>query len=154
MRNSFYFILSSEIMENISAIKVVSVYSEIIWYHFTVDWYYHFHAGTTFFDNFGHSCFPKRFCMHHSRLTLHYGRIHFISSNWRHTLTSLYSSRNANLHATLVQQQLQAAFLNCKILLIPSFKWHFKPFSRCKLCLHPILDPINALSQAELTRND
>ena len=32
-----YFILSSEIMENISAIKVVSIYSEVIWYHFTVD---------------------------------------------------------------------------------------------------------------------
>ena len=34
---TFYFILSSEIMENISAIKVVSIYSEMIWYHFTVD---------------------------------------------------------------------------------------------------------------------
>ena len=33
----FYFILSSEIIENISAIKVVSIYSEMIWYHFTVD---------------------------------------------------------------------------------------------------------------------
>ena len=32
-----YFILSSEIMEIISAIKVVSIYSEMIWYHFTVD---------------------------------------------------------------------------------------------------------------------
>ena len=28
-------------MENISAIKVVSIYSEMIWYHFTVDWYHH-----------------------------------------------------------------------------------------------------------------
>ena len=27
----FYFILSSEITENISAIKVVSIYSEMIW---------------------------------------------------------------------------------------------------------------------------
>ena len=34
---NFYFILGSEIMENISAIKVVSIYSEMIWYHFTVD---------------------------------------------------------------------------------------------------------------------
>ena len=33
----FYFIFSSEIMENISVIKVVSIYSEMIWYHFTVD---------------------------------------------------------------------------------------------------------------------
>ena len=33
----YYFILGSEIMENISAIKVVSIYSEMIWYHFTVD---------------------------------------------------------------------------------------------------------------------
>ena len=35
----FIFILtcSSEIMENISVIKVVSIYSEMIWYHFTVD---------------------------------------------------------------------------------------------------------------------
>ena len=36
-KNGFYFILSSEIMENISAIKIVSIYSEMIWYHFTVD---------------------------------------------------------------------------------------------------------------------
>ena len=28
-------------MENISAIKVVSIYSEMIWYHFTVDLYNH-----------------------------------------------------------------------------------------------------------------
>ena len=34
---NIYFILSSEIMENISAIKVVSIYSEMICYHFTVD---------------------------------------------------------------------------------------------------------------------
>ena len=32
-----YFILGSEIMENIGAIKVVTIYSEMIWYHFTVD---------------------------------------------------------------------------------------------------------------------
>ena len=32
----YYLILSSEIMESISAIKVVSIYSEMIWYHFTV----------------------------------------------------------------------------------------------------------------------
>ena len=32
-----YFIFSSEIKENISVIKVVSIYSEMIWYHFTVD---------------------------------------------------------------------------------------------------------------------
>ena len=34
---AIYFILSSEIMEKISAIKVVSIYSEMIWYNFTVD---------------------------------------------------------------------------------------------------------------------
>ena len=28
-------------MENISVIKVVSIYSEMIWYHFTVDCYRH-----------------------------------------------------------------------------------------------------------------
>ena len=33
---AFYFILSGEIMENISVINVVSIYSEMIWYHFTV----------------------------------------------------------------------------------------------------------------------
>ena len=37
VRRIFYFILSGEIMENISVIKVVSIYSEMIWYHFTVD---------------------------------------------------------------------------------------------------------------------
>ena len=30
----FYFILSSEVMENICVTKVESVYSEMIWYHF------------------------------------------------------------------------------------------------------------------------
>ena len=35
--HAFHFILSSEIMENISAIKVVSIHSEMIWYQFTVD---------------------------------------------------------------------------------------------------------------------
>ena len=34
---TLYFIFSSEIMQNISAINVVSIYSEMIWYHFTVD---------------------------------------------------------------------------------------------------------------------
>ena len=33
---TIYFILSGEIMENISVIKVVSIYSEMKWYHFTV----------------------------------------------------------------------------------------------------------------------
>ena len=28
-------------MENISAIKVVSIYSEMIWYHINVDGYHH-----------------------------------------------------------------------------------------------------------------
>ena len=71
MKNGkFYMILSSEIMENISAIKVVSIYCEIIWSHLT-RLISSFLAGTTFFNNFGHSCFPKRFCMHRSCLTLH-----------------------------------------------------------------------------------
>ena len=51
-------------MENISVIKVVSIDSEMIWYHFTVD------GGTTVFYNFGLSFFPKRFDMHRSCLTL------------------------------------------------------------------------------------
>ena len=59
-----YFILSSEIVENMSLIKEVSIYSEIIWYHFTVYILISsFHAGITFFDNFGLSFFPKRFGM-------------------------------------------------------------------------------------------
>ena len=35
------FILSSEIMDNINVIKVVSIYSEMIRYHFTIHWYHH-----------------------------------------------------------------------------------------------------------------
>ena len=78
---AFYFILSSEIMEYITAIKVVSIDSEMDMVSFHCRLISSFHAGTTFFDNFGHSCFPKRFCMHRSCLTLHYGCIHVISSN-------------------------------------------------------------------------
>ena len=66
-------------------------------------------------------------------------------SNWRHTLTSILSLRNANLNAMSVRRQLQADFLNFKFPFIYSLKWHDKPFSRCKPCLHPILDPLNAL---------
>ena len=130
-RTLYYFILSNEIMENISAIKVVSIYSEMRWYHFTVDWYHHSMREIPFSIILGLVVFRKDFaCI----VLVDYGRIHVISSSWRHTLTSLKSSRNANLHAMSVRRQLQAAFLNRKILLIPSFKWHFKPFSRCKLC--------------------
>ena len=67
-------------MENISAIKVVSIDSEMM-VSFHCRLISSFHAGTTFFDNFGHSCVAKRFRMHCSCLTLHYGCIHVISSN-------------------------------------------------------------------------
>ena len=45
-----YFILSNEIMESIS--DMVSFHCRLI---------SSFHAGTTFFDNFGLSCFLKKF---------------------------------------------------------------------------------------------
>ena len=61
---------------------------------------------------------------------------------------------NINLHAISVSQQLQAAFLNGDFLPIHSSKSHYKPFSRLKLCLHPILNPLNVLSLAKLSRND
>ena len=60
-------------MENIRVIKVVSIYSEIIWYHFTVD---SFVAGITFFDNFGLSFLSRRFDMHRSCLALLYSSMH------------------------------------------------------------------------------
>ena len=56
-----YFILSSEIMENISAIKVVSIYSEMIWYYFTVDWYHHSMRELTFSTILGIVVFRKDF---------------------------------------------------------------------------------------------
>ena len=57
----FYFILSSEIMENISAIKVVWIYSEMIWYHFTVDWYHHSMRELPFSTILGIVVFRKDF---------------------------------------------------------------------------------------------
>ena len=57
----FYFILSSEIMENISAIIVVSIYSEMIWYHFTVDWYHHSMRELPFSIILGIAAFRKDF---------------------------------------------------------------------------------------------
>ena len=128
-------------MENISVIKVVSIYSKMIWYHFTVDWYVYHHSmpELLFVDKFGLNFFPKRFCMHRSCLTLPYGRTHVKLSNRRHTLSSLLSSHNANLHATLVRRQLEAAFSNHKILLILSFKWHYKSFSWQTVLTHNII---------------
>ena len=55
------FILSSEIMENISAIKVVSIYSEMIWYHLTVDWYHHSMRELPFSTILGIVVFRKDF---------------------------------------------------------------------------------------------
>ena len=52
----FYFILSSEIMENISVIKVVSIYREMM---FSIISLYVDLAGTTFFDPFGLISFRK-----------------------------------------------------------------------------------------------
>ena len=119
-----YFILSSELTENISAIKVVSIYSEMIWYHFTVDWYHHSMRELPFSTILGIVVFRKDFaCI---LLVWHY------TTDVSHHIKQLSSHFDVTLeHATEVQRQIQAAFLNCKILLIPSFKWHFKPFSRC-----------------------
>ena len=35
-----------------------------------------------------------------------------------------------------------------------SLKYDYKPFSRCKPCLHPMLYPINTLQKSNRTRND
>ena len=125
-----------------------------IWYHFTVDWYHHSMRALPFSIILGLVVFRKDFaCI---VLVWHYTTDVFMSYQaadvtlWRHFRARV----TLRLHATSVRRQLQTAFLSRKILLIPSFKWHFKPFSRCKLCLHPVLYPINALRQAELTTND
>ena len=49
---------------------------------------------------------------------------------------------------------LPTDFLTLRLLEIHSFKWYFAPFSRCKLCLHPKLSPLNTLDHAKWTRND
>ena len=62
------------------------------------------HAETIYiflcFYNFGFNFFPKRFRMQRSCLILRYGRTHVISSNLRRNLSSLLSSRNADLHGS------------------------------------------------------
>ena len=150
-----YFIPSSEFNAYLKQIKVIlsamkkyrifSLVTNTIYIFFTA-------ADRGCFDNWGIHFFPKKSGMHRFCLTLRYGRKHVKQSNWRQTLTSLLSSRYANLHPTSVRRQLQAAILNHKFLFIHSLKWHLKPFFRCKLCLHPILYPLNTLSQAKLTR--
>ena len=41
-----------------------------------------------------------------------------------------------------------------RLLEIHSLKRYFAPFSRCRLCLHPKLSPLNTLDHAKWTRND
>ena len=83
-----YFILSREIMENISAIKVVSIYSEMIWYHFTVDWYHHSMRELPFSTILGIVVFRKDFAC--TVLVWHYTTEVFTSYQatdvtlWRH----------------------------------------------------------------------
>ena len=48
-------------MENISAIKVVSIYSEMIWYHSTVDLYHHSMPELLFSTILGIAVFRKDF---------------------------------------------------------------------------------------------
>ena len=49
---------------------------------------------------------------------------------------------------------LPTYFLTLRLLEIHSFNWYFAPFSRCKLCLHPKLSPLNTLDHAKWMRND
>ena len=59
------------------------------------------------------------------------------------------------LHLTSGRMLLPTDFLTLRLLeMIYSLKWYFAPFSRCKLCLHPKLSPLNTLDHAKWTRND
>ena len=147
--SNFYFIPKQWVQCISNSDKGDIVYSEKISYFFTSDeyeFYFFTVANRGCFDILKLTFFPKRSGMHRSCLTLRYGRTHVTYSKLRHSVTSLYSSRNAKLHVTSVRRQLQAAFLNHKLLLIHPSKWHYKPFSRCKPRLRPILYPLNALS--------
>ena len=98
-----YFILSCEIIENISAIEVVSIYSEMIWYHFTVDWYHHSMQELSFLTILGIVVFRKDFaCI---VLVCHYTTGVFTSYQatdvtlWRHFIahiTLIFTRRQSN----------------------------------------------------------
>ena len=129
-----YFLLLQWIQCTSKADKSDIVYSENTSYIFHL-WLIRFvtAASRGCIDNLGLSFWHAQFS---SNITL---RTYARQIKWRHILKSFLSSRKNNLHATSVRGQL---------------KWHYKQFSRCKLCLYPILYPLNALSQAKLLRND
>ena len=80
-----------------------------------------FHAGTTFLDIFGLSFFPKRIYMNRFCPTsqTYACQIKHRTSHFDVTFELTY---RLSARATSVRQQLEAAFLNREILLIPSFQ--------------------------------
>ena len=147
-----YFIFSSEINAYHWRIKVISFTSEMISYQFTCEWYdLYFHCSKLqlFLTILGLISFQKG-CKYGVLVkTLRLERLHVKlklmtsnSNSWRH----LFGLRCATLHSTSSWWQLQAAFLKRRLFFIHSLKWDSKPFSRCKLCLHPLLYSLNTLN--------
>ena len=90
------------------------------------DLYFFTAANRGYFDNSGLNFFSKRSWMHCSCLTLCYGCTHIKQSNWRHTLTSLLSSRNTNFACDVSLQQISSGFLKPQISSYPFSKMTLK----------------------------
>ena len=109
-------------------------------------------------------------CFHYSKIWKFLAQVHFKmfgkwEANWKwcnghwRVLTFLpMMSLIARLNVFFLQlttgRLLPTDFLTLRLLEIHSLKWYFAPFSRCKLCLHPKLSPLNTLDHAKWTRND
>ena len=99
----------------LSAVKKYPIFftsDEYDLYFFTV-------ANRGCFNNLVLTFFQKKSGVHCS---CQYAMEDRMSNKMHHTFTSLLSLCNANLHATSVRQQLQAAFLNREFLFIHSLK--------------------------------
>ena len=123
--------------------RIFSLVTDTI-YIFTV-------AKQGFFCNFGTGIFYQKVLSegYLSEITLRMlWRQH--QTWWRHRLTL----RSASLHVTPTLRHTQKTFFKCWFLTFHSWKYDSKPFSRCTLCWHPMLYPINTLQKSNRTRND
>ena len=151
LKVSIYFIHSSEINAYLQWIKVI--FSQVKWYCinsqvsdtiyiFTVEKIWKFLAQ-----------------MHFKMIGKWEARWKWCYGHWR-VLTFLpMMSLIARLNVFFLQLTsgrllLPTDFLTLRLLEIHSLKWYFAPFSRCKLCFHPKLSPLNTLDHAKWTRND
>ena len=148
---SIYFILSSEINAYLQWIKVIC--SQVKWYCinsqvsdtiyvFTVAKIWKFLAQMHF-KRFGKWEASWKWCYGYWRVLTFLPMMSLIARLIFYLFFFLQLSSGRLL--------LPTDFLTLRLLEIHSLKWYFAPFSRCKLCLHPELSPLNTLDHAKWT---